>query len=47
MLYTDFQGTAVDASGKTIEVRSKAIEILRRQTDCNWQLIVGDPNGRE
>ncbi len=47
MLYTDFQGTAVDASGKTIEVRSKAIEILRRQTDGNWQLIVGDPNGRE
>ena len=47
LLYTDFQGTAVDASGRTIEVRSKAIEVLRRQPDGAWKLIVGDPNGRE
>ncbi len=47
VLYTDFNGTAVDASGRTIEVRSKAIEVLRRQTDGGWKLIVGDPNGRE
>lgn len=47
LLYTDFQGATVDASGKTIEVRHKAIEILRRQPDGAWKLIVGDPNGRE
>lgn len=46
LLYTDFQGTTVDASGKTIEIR-QAIEILRRQPDGDWKLIVGDPNGRE
>ena len=43
LLYTDFQGTALDASGKTIEVRSKALEVLRRQPDGAWKLI----NGRE
>jgi ketosteroid isomerase-like protein len=47
LLYTDFQGTAADPSGKTIEVRYKAIEVLRRQPDGGWKLIVGDPNGRE
>jgi uncharacterized protein (TIGR02246 family) len=47
MLYTDFQGTTVDASEKTIEIRHKAIEVLRRQPDGTWKLIVGDPNGRE
>ena len=47
LLYTDFQGDAVDASGKTIEARYKAIEVLRRQPDGAWKLIVGDPNGRE
>ena len=43
LLYTDFQGDAVDASGKTIEARYKAIEVLRRQPDGAWKLIVGDP----
>jgi uncharacterized protein (TIGR02246 family) len=47
LLYTDFQGDAVDASGKTIEARYKAIEVLSRQPDGAWKLIVGDPNGRE
>ena len=47
LLYTDFQGTTVDASGKTVEIRHKAIEVLRRQPDGTWKLIVGDPNGRE
>jgi hypothetical protein len=46
-LYTDFQGTAVDPTGKTIDVLYKAIEVLRRQPDGAWKLIVGDPNGRE
>jgi uncharacterized protein (TIGR02246 family) len=47
LLYTDFRGTTVNASGKGVEVRHKAIEVLRRQQDGTWNLIVGDPNGRE
>jgi uncharacterized protein (TIGR02246 family) len=46
LLYTDFQGTTVGPSGKTVEIRHKAIEVLRRQPDGTWKLIVGDPNGR-
>jgi len=46
LLYTDFDGTTVDGSGKTIELRSRAIEVLRRQTDGTWKLIIGDPNAR-
>ena len=46
MLYTDFQGTTMDASEKTIDVRYNAIEVLRQQPDGCWKLIVGDPNGR-
>lgn len=45
-LYTEIEGTTVDASGKSVEVRHKAIEVLRRQPDGTWKLIVGDPNGR-
>jgi uncharacterized protein (TIGR02246 family) len=45
-LYTDFEGTTVDSSGKTTPVHQKAIEVLRRQTDGGWKLIMGDPNGR-
>ena len=47
LLYTDFQGSAVDASEKTIEDAFKAIEVLRRRPDGVWKLIVGDPNGRD
>jgi uncharacterized protein (TIGR02246 family) len=47
LLYTDFQGTTVNASEETIEVAFKAVEVLRRQPDGVWKLIVGDPNGRE
>jgi uncharacterized protein (TIGR02246 family) len=46
-LYTDFEGTAVDGSGKSVALRNKAIEVLRRHHDGSWKLIVGDPNGRE
>jgi len=47
VLYTDFHGTTMDASEKTIDVRYNAIEVLRREPDGHWKLIVGDPNGRE
>ena len=46
LLCTDFEGTAVDSSGKTADVRYSTIEVLRRQHDGTWKLIVGDPNGR-
>jgi ketosteroid isomerase-like protein len=46
LLYTDFRGSSVDPSGKTIAIRYQAIEVLRRQSDGAWKLIVGDPNGR-
>jgi uncharacterized protein (TIGR02246 family) len=47
VLYSDFEGTTMDASEKTIDVRYNAVEVLRRQPDGCWKLIVGDPNGRE
>ena len=46
LLYTDFEGTALSALGKRVDIQSRAIEILRRQADGTWKLIVGDPNGR-
>jgi ketosteroid isomerase-like protein len=46
-LYTDFDGTALDNSGETVSVHYKAIEVLRRQPDGDWKLIVGNPNGRQ
>jgi ketosteroid isomerase-like protein len=46
-LYTDFEGTMHDESGKSFAIRNRAIEVLRRQPDGTWKLIVGDPNGRE
>jgi PhnB protein len=47
LLYTDWQGTAVDASGKPVELVHKAVEIVRRQSDGTWKLLAGDPDGRE
>jgi uncharacterized protein (TIGR02246 family) len=47
VLYTDFQGTTMNASEKTIDVRYNAVEVLRRQPNGCWKLIVGDPNGRD
>ena len=46
-LSTDFEGTTVDDSGKTVPIHNKAIDVLRRQRDGAWKLIVGNPNGRE
>ena len=46
-VYTDFEGTMVDGSENTIAIRNNAIEVLRRQPDRSWKLIMGDANGRE
>jgi uncharacterized protein (TIGR02246 family) len=47
VLYTDFEGATMDASEKTMDLRHNAVEVLRRQPNGCWKLIVGDPNGRE
>lgn len=46
VLYTDFQGTTLDAAGEPLAIVNHAVEVLRRQSDGSWKLIVGDPNGR-
>src|SRR4051812_38386069 len=38
LLYTDWESTGGEAH--------KAIELLRRQSDGTWKLIVGDPHAR-
>lgn len=47
VLYTDFEGTSVDTTGRTVDIQQRAIEVLRRQADGTWRLIVGDPNCRQ
>jgi len=46
VLYANFQGTVMEAPDKLAEVRSHAIDVLRRQSDGTGKLIVGDPNAR-
>lgn len=46
ILYTNFDGTTTDASGARVPLQSKAIEVLKRQDDGTWLLIIGDPYGR-
>jgi uncharacterized protein (TIGR02246 family) len=46
VLYTNFQGTVMEAPDKLAEVRSHAIDVLRRQSDGKGKLIVGDPKAR-
>lgn len=47
VLYTDFRGTRIDTAGERVDVRDRAIEVLRRQRDGSWKLIIGDPKGRQ
>jgi ketosteroid isomerase-like protein len=46
MLYTNFTMTTGPV-GNGQEVKSRAIEVLRRQPDGLWRLLIGDPNGRK
>jgi ketosteroid isomerase-like protein len=46
MLYTNFT-MAMGPAGNGQEVKSRAIEIFRRQRDGSWKLMVGDPNARK
>jgi uncharacterized protein (TIGR02246 family) len=47
VLYTDWQGTLTGPSGEAAKEDTRAIEVLRRQPDGTWLLVVGDPHGRE
>ncbi|HEU4431139.1 MAG TPA: SgcJ/EcaC family oxidoreductase [Myxococcota bacterium] len=47
LLYTDFRGTTPPSAGAAVELRQRALEVLRRQPDGRWKLIVGDPGGRD
>jgi len=44
VLYTDWTLTT---PGTTAENHHRALEVLRRQGDGSWKLIVGDPQGRD
>ena len=46
VLYTDWEGSSDDPAGGRIDLSSRAIEVLRRQPDRSWRLILGDPHGR-
>jgi ketosteroid isomerase-like protein len=47
VLYTNFEGERVDATGQPVRIQQHAIEILRLQPDGTWKLIFGDPWGRD
>jgi ketosteroid isomerase-like protein len=46
LLYTNFTGASRDANGELEQLDEKAVEVLRRQADGSWRLIIGDPLGR-
>jgi ketosteroid isomerase-like protein len=46
LLYTNFNGSMLDESGARVPLHFKAIEVLRRQDDGLWQLVISDPSGR-
>jgi len=47
MLHTNFEGTSKGEDGQPVQIGQRAIEILRRQADGTWKLIIGDPTARE
>ncbi|MET0986905.1 MAG: nuclear transport factor 2 family protein [Steroidobacteraceae bacterium] len=47
LLYTNFKDAGGDSGSRSVNIDQRAIEVLRRQSDGTWKLIVGDPLGRE
>ena len=47
LLYTNFKDAGADSGSRAVNIDQRAIEVLRRQNDGTWKLIVGDPLGRE
>ena len=46
MVYNDWHMSAKRADGQPVEVRGKAIEVVRRQPDGTWRFILDDPYAR-
>lgn len=47
VLYNDWSLEAEGPAGSTIEMSSKAIEVVRRQADGSWRFAVDDPYARD
>jgi uncharacterized protein (TIGR02246 family) len=46
VLYNDWSLTGKAADGSTVEMKHKAMEIVRRQSDGTWRFAVDDPYAR-
>ncbi len=46
VLYNDWTGSMAGPDGERVEIRGKAIEVVRRQADGSWLFVVDDPNAR-
>jgi uncharacterized protein (TIGR02246 family) len=47
VLYNDWHATATDRDGKPLALRGRATEVVRRQRDGSWRLVIDDPNARD
>jgi uncharacterized protein (TIGR02246 family) len=46
MIFNDWTLLATDPDGKPISIMGRAIELLRRQADGTWRMIIDAPWGR-
>jgi uncharacterized protein (TIGR02246 family) len=46
MVYNDWSMSVKRPDGQPVEVRGKAIEVVRRQPDGTWRFILDDPYAR-
>lgn len=46
IVYNDWEMSAIDPDGKPSERAGKAIEVMRRQPDGSWKVVIDDPYAR-
>lgn len=46
VLYNDWTATGVGPDGKSVDMKGRAIEIVRRQADGSWLFVLDDPFAR-
>jgi uncharacterized protein (TIGR02246 family) len=46
LLYNDWTITGKGPDGSDVEMRGKALEVVRRQPDGTWLYVIDDPFGR-
>jgi ketosteroid isomerase-like protein len=46
VVYNDWAMSATDPDGTTRERTGKAIEVMRRQADGSWRVVIDDPYAR-